>query len=87
MRYGTLPIGSSQANVAIETTTSPTTPSHSHTKKKIQAGDTVLSLIENEIDGPIPVSIQQVIQDFQELNDGLLPEQIQIGKVYTIPIY
>jgi hypothetical protein len=54
---------------------------------KVKAGDTVLSLVEKYQEGPLPVSINQVIQDFQRLNENTSPNDIQIGKMYKIPIY
>lgn len=52
----------------------------------VEPGDTVLSLIE-EIGGfPSSVSIEEMINDFIDLN-GILPEQIQPGVTYKIPVY
>ncbi len=53
----------------------------------IQPGDTVLSLVEKERNAPIPVSIEQVVKDFEQLNDGTAPTKVQIGKEYKIPVY
>lgn len=50
-------------------------------------GDTVLSIVEKLHQGPLPVPIDTIIQDFQELNQNLKPEKIQIGKQYKIPLY
>ena|SRR5690606_19095352 len=52
----------------------------------VEPGDTVLSIIE-EIGGfPSSMSIEEMINDFVDLN-GILPEQIQPGVTYKIPIY
>ncbi len=52
----------------------------------VEPGDTVLSLIE-EIGGfPSSMSIEEMINDFIDLN-GILPEQIQPGVTYKIPVY
>ncbi|MFE8703177.1 hypothetical protein ACFYKX_21595 [Cytobacillus sp. FJAT-54145] len=56
-------------------------------EKVVGKGDTVLSIVEESLDSSIPVSIQQVVQDFEELNKGLKPEQIQYGKTYKFPDY
>lgn len=52
----------------------------------MKPGDTLLSIIERE-EGSPNQSIETIVSDFQELNEGLKPEQMQIGKVYKIPSY
>ena len=54
---------------------------------KIKAGDTVLSLIEDQSNGSIPVSIQTIIKDFEILNPSSSADSIKIGKEYKIPLY
>jgi len=54
---------------------------------EIQPGDTVLSILEQNLDGPLPVSISDAVTDFQELNNGTLPEEIKIGNSYKFPTY
>lgn len=54
---------------------------------KVTAGQTVLSIVEQMQGGPLPVSISQLITDFQLLNPKTEPEMIQIGKVYKFPVY
>ncbi len=54
--------------------------------KEIKPGDTVLSLVEKTEDS-LPVAIEDIISDFEELNDGLSPEKILIGRSYNIPDY
>lgn len=54
---------------------------------KVTAGQTVLSIVEQIHNGPLPVSISQLISDFQILNPSTEPERIQIGKVYKFPVY
>lgn len=56
-------------------------------EQKVQSGDTVLSIVEQYSAGGISVSLETVVKDFQQLNDGLKPEDIQIGKTYIFPIY
>ncbi|MGG3913404.1 hypothetical protein [Rossellomorea vietnamensis] len=57
-----------------------------YVEMEVKPGDTVLSLVEDLLDGSIPVSIDRVIADFEELND-VSPAKIQIGKTYKIPNY
>ncbi|MCP3741378.1 hypothetical protein [Rossellomorea sp. BNER] len=54
---------------------------------EVKPGDTVLSLVEEHRQGSGEVAIEQIINDFVELNNGINPEDIQIGKTYSIPIY
>lgn len=54
---------------------------------KVTAGQTVLSVVEQIHNGPLPVSISQLVTDFQLLNPDAQPEKIQIGKVYKFPVY
>ena len=56
-------------------------------EKKVSSGDTVLSLVENNINGPLTVSISKVISDFKVLNNGLSPEKIKSGYLYKFPDY
>ncbi|PLR76972.1 hypothetical protein CU633_12950 [Bacillus sp. V3-13] len=56
-------------------------------ESSVKPGDTVLSIIEKHIDKAVPVPIEQVITDFQGLNDGVKPNEIQIGKSYKFPEY
>ncbi|MCA1058042.1 hypothetical protein LCL96_03810 [Rossellomorea aquimaris] len=63
-----------------------TSSSLPYVEMEIKPGDTVLSLVEDLLDGSIPVSIDQVISDFEELNE-VSPAKIQIGKTYKIPNY
>jgi hypothetical protein len=52
----------------------------------IKAGDTVLSINE-KLNPSSDINIQQVISDFQTLNNGADPNHIQIGKNYRFPLY
>lgn len=53
---------------------------------EVKPGDTLLSIIERE-EGSLPKPIHTIIMDFQELNDGHSPHELQIGKTYKFPIY
>jgi len=62
------------------------TPSRPFYKAKIMPGQTLLSIVE-QIHGKTPVPINKMIEDFQELNPGVEPEKLQIGKEYLFPSY
>ena len=53
----------------------------------VQRGDTLLSIVERDIDGKLPVSINQLIVDFQTLNPHVNAHSLQVGKTYRIPYY
>ncbi|ERN54796.1 hypothetical protein M3689_04610 [Alkalihalophilus marmarensis] len=55
----------------------------------VEPGYTVLSIVEHLHEGivPFPASIQEVIFDFKHLNQGIEPENIQIGETYKFPYY
>ncbi|WP_368504768.1 hypothetical protein AB3N04_03655 [Alkalihalophilus sp. As8PL] len=69
-----------------ETTSEITEP---YVEVMVEPGYTVLSIVEHLHEGivPFPASIQEVIFDFKELNQGLEPEMIQIGETYKFPYY
>ncbi|MFE8695420.1 hypothetical protein ACFYKT_03490 [Cytobacillus sp. FJAT-53684] len=56
-------------------------------EKKVNPGETVLSIIEQKMNGPLPVSITDVIIDFSNLNNGLKPEELKYGETYKFPVY
>ncbi|WP_404458645.1 hypothetical protein [Sutcliffiella horikoshii] len=76
-------------NTDTETESSPlSSPTNNlYIEVEIKAGDTVLTVAEKIANKPIPVSITQLIEDFQNLNEGITPEKIQIGKTYKFPVY
>ncbi|MFN7251229.1 MAG: hypothetical protein ACK4M9_10625 [Anaerobacillus sp.] len=53
----------------------------------VEAGYTVLSIVEELHNEPVNASIQQIIVDFETLNPGTKANNIQIGKAYLIPTY
>lgn len=55
--------------------------------KRTKSGDTVISIEENIHQGPLPVSIDQLIDDFKHLNNGIRPHEIQVNKEYKFPVY
>lgn len=54
---------------------------------RVQPGDTVLSIIEQNGGVPGDISIEQIITDFSLLNEGLDPLNIQPGEIYKFPVY
>lgn len=56
-------------------------------KVKVNPGDTLISIVEHQIKKPMPVSISDLIRDFQSLNPGVSSEIIRIGKTYRFPDY
>lgn len=54
---------------------------------EVSPGETLISIVEQKIKKPLPVSIEVLIEDFQRLNPGQAPEKIQIGATYQFPDY
>jgi hypothetical protein len=87
LTVGTLPTShTQQMNAKVETIAKPNTdlPSFS---AMVKPGETVISIVEHQIKKPLPVSITDLIEDFQKLNPGQTPEKIQIGSTYHFPDY
>jgi uncharacterized membrane protein len=82
--HGTLPQSSEKAAEIVSTAKS---VELSFFEKRVKAGDTVLTIVENRLESPIPVSITEIVTDFKVLNKGITPEKIQIGKTYLFPDY
>ncbi|HLU22169.1 hypothetical protein [Lederbergia graminis] len=82
---GTLPTSSAQQSIAVNNPVQIEDPTYEIIK--ILPGDTVISVMEKIQQGPIPVSIDQLVTDFEKMNEGIKPEQIQIGKSYKFPTY
>jgi hypothetical protein len=84
---GTLPNAyttKSEVVIAKTTNTKATLPAF---EKEVQPGETVISIVEHQLDKPLPISIEELVQDFRELNPGQAPEKIQIGTTYQFPDY
>lgn len=86
---GTLPVTIEETTVAQKNDSEEKTTAKQETYfvQKVKSGDTVLSIVEKNLDDSLPVSIEDVITDFQKLNNGLQPEDIQSGKTYKFPDY
>lgn len=88
LTVGTLPSANSkQVDAKIETVRPQAEPSIPSFEAKVKPGETVISIVEHQIDKPLPVSISALITDFQKLNPGKSPEKIQIGSTYHFPDY
>lgn len=83
IKIGTLPVAKVETIAAkqVNVTTIP------YFEKKVSAGETVLTIVEGNLNGPLPVSITEMIADFKQLNNGLLPEQLISDKTYRFPDY
>ncbi|KGP90519.1 hypothetical protein N780_05095 [Pontibacillus chungwhensis BH030062] len=54
---------------------------------RVKAGDTVLSIMEKiNKDGP-PVTIEQMLADFESINKGQDPNTIKMNEIYLFPYY
>ncbi|MBB6446013.1 hypothetical protein [Bacillus benzoevorans] len=90
INYGTLPATSNFAPVTRKTDDVTTAKNKSplpYYEKKVSPGDTVLSLVEEQLNDSIPVPLSNVVSDFKKLNNGLSPTEIQAGKIYKFPKY
>jgi hypothetical protein len=84
LSYGTLPAVTTEQKSEIQKI-----PSNeiAYFEQTVEVGDTVLTIIENQLGQSLPVPISEVVTDFQKLNDDLSPHQIQPGKKYKFPNY
>lgn len=92
--HGTIPTANEQQSTPVMTSPSLTEqaetaadPDATYIEVEVKAGDTVLTVAERIANKPIPVSITQLVEDFQVLNEGMEPEKIQVGKTYKFPLY
>jgi hypothetical protein len=84
---GTLPQDEPQKLEQTVVTMSNVESSVNSFEAEVEPGETLISIVENHIKKPLPVSIEELIEDFQRLNPGLSPEKIQIGSTYEFPDY
>lgn len=84
---GTLPgIAINQAEVTTKAVTNQD-PEIAAFEAEVEPGETLISIVENHLDKPLPVSIDELIKDFEALNPGQSPEKIKIGSSYQFPDY
>lgn len=89
LTVGTLPSSLTQqvdAKIVTENKQPPKTALPSF-DAKVEPGETVISIVEHQLDKPLPVAITDLIGDFRKLNPGETPEKIQIGTTYHFPDY
>lgn len=86
LTVGVIPRGSAETAKLVDLNSIPV-EQEPFTKIEIKPGDTVISIMEELQQGPLPVPISQIVSDFEDLNNGTKPEQIQIGKTYQFPLY
>lgn len=92
LTVGTLPSATTQQvdakveNITTQNKTKPKTEIPAF-EAKVKPGETVISIVENQLDRALPVSIGELIEDFKKLNPGKSPEKIQIGSTYIFPDY
>jgi len=84
LSYGTLPAVSTEQKDEIKTVD---TQKIGYFEKTVEEGDTVLSIIENQLGQSLSVPISDLVTDFKKLNKDLPPQQIQPGKKYKFPDY
>jgi len=84
---GTLPSKSEPVQEIKSEAVSASPVSFPYFEKKASPGETVLSVVEQKLGGPLPVSIEEVIADFKRLNNGTEPEAIKSGQTYKFPDY
>jgi hypothetical protein len=90
IKYGTLPHAKGvpvSATAEEASAQKSSKPDISYLTVKVNAGDTVLSIVEQLAQDSVPVPIQQVVKDFKTLNNRISPEDIQIGREYKFPLY
>lgn len=81
---GTLPKNNNQTEEIVEEVNTASIP---YEEVTISRGDTLLTIIEKRDGFPSHISINQMIEDFMVLNNGVKPEMIQPGQTYKIPVY
>ncbi|MDR4888954.1 hypothetical protein RGU12_15700 [Fredinandcohnia sp. QZ13] len=83
--FGTLPVAKNETIEATEVIAQ--TPNNPYTEIKVNAGDTLLSIVEKINEGKQISSIETVIKDFEVLNPDSQAELLKIGKTYKFPLY
>jgi hypothetical protein len=86
LKARTTPV-STELTEPVESNPTTKNPSQPHKEIKIKPGETVLSVVELIHNGNVPVSIDQIVADFQNLNPNTDVHKIQIGQTYLFPLY
>ena len=89
LQIGTLPV-LNKTSIAQQATTdinnNSRDPQGSYYEHTVKQGDTVLSITE-KYHGTLPISIDRLVQDFEDLNPNVKAEEISIGTSYLFPDY
>lgn len=56
-------------------------------QRKVDPGETVLSIVEKINDSKSDVQIKQILDDFNQLNPGVDPHQLRTDTEYLFPLY
>ncbi|MGE6629298.1 hypothetical protein [Bacillus sp. NPDC077027] len=78
LKNGTIPL---QETAAIPVTSSINTEKKSYKMVRVKQGETVVSIVRTSR------SLDEVIQDFEELNQGVKANEIRAGSTYKFPVY
>lgn len=70
----------------VQTTTS-NSAIYNRVRVQVMPGDTVLSIVEKYNDGKLSMDIDQIITDFQKLNEDANPYQLKSYHYYFFPVY
>lgn len=62
-------------------------PSVPYEEVRVEAGDTVLSVLAALHGGRLPANIETAVADFEELNKGISSDNIRPGEHYKFPLY
>ncbi|MCQ6273665.1 hypothetical protein JMM81_01575 [Bacillus sp. V3B] len=84
LNQGTLPVVTTEQTTVAKSNSENGQP---YFEKKVGVGDTVLSILEDHLNQSVLVPISDVVSDFQELNKGTPPQEIQPGNTYKFPDY
>ena len=83
LKHGTLPATPVPVTASVDNKNKEEIP---YFEETVQAGDTLLSIMERK-EGKLSKPIHMIMLDFQKLNNGISPHELQIGKTYKFPSY
>jgi hypothetical protein len=86
LKIGTLPQAKAEPPPA-QAAYSEQPASQAYKEVQIQPGETMLTILERIHNGSIPVAIEQAVNDFEQLNDGVSAHSIKAGQTYRFPSY
>ncbi|MCM3442110.1 hypothetical protein [Metabacillus halosaccharovorans] len=86
LKVGTLPVMNKTALVSSVPNNTIEDIQEAYYEHSVKQGDTVLTITE-KYHGTLPISIDQLVKDFEKLNPGVKVEEIQVGTSYFFPDY